>query len=1422
MNKSLKKKILIVAAIVSLAIVFVPIYFFVLADTNDDNKFRVSSKKIIDIIDGTASFDADDSVGNDSSSTNNRVRTFDSIKYTVEYILTEKVAQSTSSNVEGRNLLVEVLIPTVYETTLRYGDSVSVYMDERSNDIVTIDGSNYYYGSFSVPVHSLDTPSTFEFVLDKVNSNDIANSNSIKPLIFIKESTDEDSTSVRNASSMPGDITCEKSINTTDPNTGEVSTSTSNNCDVTITGREDYFVNMYSGSKKTDTKIIPVGILVGLRNQGEKGIKGLIIPKNITFNITNSDSNKLSFNEDAYYSYRTYQSTADYRIDINENNIEMPELNNGEISGSINGNTLSVTISNIKDYLYSAYTENSNVEFYSFSSNYILTTIADRTGYGDIIVNLSANKNNSSNNPSGIQIVDSYAYVLGNYSSNIDVYESSLTSNESENALEYGKANINYGADFTLKTTFDYSSLSNSTGDGLTSLTNYIKIDNDAFKLVNNKNSNKGYNFVAGEVTSIPSIKVDTETAGDNTHEKVLFGFGEWNSNYFDIAPSAPSNCPSTMSGLTKEQLMNLYGGPCIVAKNTVKWAYSPVSENDIDGNPITSNKGPLIVKSTYVSYNTQYIEPASSGTLELYGTVVDNYTLAKTAHQIVTCATAYGKDSNDFRYLGNESNSGLSLLSEKNNFVKTNYDFNQRKVITNNSNICASNRCPVTGTTILVSGIKVTKPIIKAYKSTSIDGNPESNFYYYPIALKVNASAAKSDEELRYEAIYVDLYLPDYMIVDDNYGTAKNPTIENTTLANIRSRLNEEAPAENINYKVYHYVLTAENPGLSEDDITNLQRGILSNFTVYSDIDLITTPNASRPEIYTVVDFKAKKNIGNNNNVSSIEFSSITPEEDRYDSLDNVTLYNSSAIITKASATPNNIEKNGSYTFNMLAYNHSESVVAGGYVYPTADLYYVLPYTGDLASSETSSKIGSTKFTVNFTSESINSISNINDYKFYYATTGTPSNVISDEIKTTSDVSAIWHAWNNPTEPKANVLAIKVVKQSPFAVNTYFGSSNGLAVNVKTVDSTDGNTFYNSFHILASKPDNYTCDASETGEAGYDYCSEASQTKANYASSSSKTSIYERVISGFVFEDYDYNGIYTSDESKLKDIPVSLYKIDTIPENYDPIDPTTFVSETDTLVSATITGENGNYYFGGLSSGNYYVSYTINNNKYIVTDLGKTDESIPDSSNNNSSASLLPNTNNAITHIISFPTENSSGKLIVDNVNLGLAIKKEMAIKLNKYINEVTVNRNGKIDTYDYSNQAATQVSINVLNPKNTKVTVKYVFSIENTKYFPGYVGMIVDNMPDGMTFNPNLKENQYWVMYDNLLYYNGLSGKLLLPNERQYFTLVLDLDLKQGGTYRNVVSARDLTLMGDEIPVYDFSGLNSNTSNENIQGGE
>lgn len=45
------------------------------------------------------------------------------------------------------------------------------------------------------------------------------------------------------------------------------------------------------------------------------------------------------------------------------------------------------------------------------------------------------------------------------------------------------------------------------------------------------------------------------------------------------------------------------------------------------------------------------------------------------------------------------------------------------------------------------------------------------------------------------------------------------------------------------------------------------------------------------------------------------------------------------------------------------------------------------------------------------------------------------------------------------------------------------------------------------------------------------------------YNSNVSTTSVYNRSISGLVFQDDDYNGFSTYDEPKLSDVIVELYK---------------------------------------------------------------------------------------------------------------------------------------------------------------------------------------------------------------------------------------------------------------------------------------
>ena len=191
------------------------------------------------------------------------------------------------------------------------------------------------------------------------------------------------------------------------------------------------------------------------------------------------------------------------------------------------------------------------------------------------------------------------------------------------------------------------------------------------------------FDFIKSEVTTESSIKLDVD---QNGNQKVYFGFGEWNSDYFEATNA--SGCP-TIDFTNKDQVMNLYGGPCLAEKNTIQWAYSPIATDDINSQPITSEKGPMIVKSTFVSNDGGYIKTSSSGAIELYGAVIDDYRVANNVYQIVTSASAFGKNNTDLKYLGNETFSGEALLTNANNFAKTSYDFTNIALTAVNSNLC-------------------------------------------------------------------------------------------------------------------------------------------------------------------------------------------------------------------------------------------------------------------------------------------------------------------------------------------------------------------------------------------------------------------------------------------------------------------------------------------------------------------------------------------------------------------------------------------------------------------------------------------------------------------------------------------------------------------------------------------------------------
>ena len=1345
MKKIDKKQMIIVTLIITVAIIFVPVYFYVLADDSDANKVEIKSSSVASVTDGSLPFDSETGSGMDVGDNNGIVRTFDSMTYTLNYSLGAKDGETITGT--ERSIIVDVLLPVA--VTGRVSVGTTDIVDLNGQIIISPDNcyetmgnivfnGKYRYAEFTIGDQTISSDGlSLNVTISDIYSE---NNTEFEPIFIIKESTDSNTKSL-------GELSCNELSDEFESVRSELNVisnceniiSEVNSCSTTVTGVDNYSIRLLTGEMDESVadyeKKYPIGVSLALNSSGEKGIRGSLIPSEVDINfsiIDSATSTEVDLSPEGYKPYvrKDSQNPKEYRI-YTDGSIELAELNNGTVTSA---SAYNMHISNIEpdNVLNNIYNGS-----YTFSTNaFVITYNRDSYDYANKNFVITGATALSSSN---ISITNNYDFNLGKYSSKVDLYNTLESDPEA-----YGVANFNYNQDFYIKDTFMYT----STGDGLTDLTNYLKIDNDAVDITLN-DDNMDYKFDNSDSTS------------PNRLSEVKFGYAEWNSNFFEV--TGVENCPFSIDELNREQIMNLYGGPCIREKtDMVKWV-STLDDPSLDDGE--RQRGPILVKTVLTgdSSRNDLIFPGLNATIELKAKIKDSYMLNNRTYQIVTSAIAYG--SGNIKYLGDGD--GTGLIMERNNFIKS--EFSDGNIVTNR-NLCSTELCGVSGDTILVSGVKVSKPTVRFYRNNK----ETSNFYYYPIETRISDSAIKNDMSAGFEKadIYVDM--PSYMeyIEYDNSDTAKSPTDVTPITINDTS------------YNRYHYVF-------ERDEIIN---GDINNLKVFTNISM-DTPNGITPTIYVTADYTISKTIYDAEDHGTLVYmSSIMPVEYRRTVDSSITIYNGANITTQGVNAPTNMEKNGSYTYKMRAYNNSRS--NGNLLsYPNASLYYVIPYDGDSSYSDLSSDYEATGFKIKL-NEALPA-----GYTAYY-TEDLASNIINEEIANTGTIQ--WTEWNNPTTEKANITGIKITKTDNFEPDTYFIKNDGITITIAPINSEEGDLYYNSFYIITDKPSNYECDEDDES------CSTTDSKRLYYSSSRTLTSIYNRKISGFVFEDYDESGIYSQDESKLENIPVSLYRIEGDISTIDPKDPTTFVSEDDTLIAESVTSSNGEYHFRGVSKGNYYVKFKYNDSHYTPTDNSVINPNIPDSASNNSKASILPNTDIAISNLITF----SGNTTEYNSMNLGLKIKKEFKVEIKKYITNIQVISEGKTENFNYNN--ATRVTLNVKNPKNAKVRVRYSFYVENVKYYPGYVGMIVDSMPEGMTFNPNIRENQDWVYYDNNLYYNGLSGAILLPNQKIPFGLVLEADLSKGGNYVNTVSVKDLTLMGDELPRYDFNSLGVNGGGE------
>lgn len=269
------------------------------------------------------------------------------------------------------------------------------------------------------------------------------------------------------------------------------------------------------------------------------------------------------------------------------------------------------------------------------------------------------------------------------------------------------------------------------------------------------------------------------------------------------------------------------------------------------------------------------------------------------------------------------------------------------------------------------------------------------------------------------------------------------------------------------------------------------------------------------------------------------------------------------------------------------------------------------------------------------------------------------------------------------------------------------------------------------------------------------------------------KVSVENYKITGNVWIDFNEDGILSDDEKKAESIEMELY---------DSENNLLYPSSEGDETRARFNYSKGVYTFEIYDSvpTSYYVVAKYNENRYSLS------PTLVGSRNVSSSFRLEDGV--ARTDEITFRNNR-----IADYINLGLMIKKNYKVKLNKYISSITTtNALGISNVKEYGKTSFAKLDIRDID--NMKIKVTYSIEIQNSGTYPGYVYRVIDMLPDGMTFNDSYEENKDWILNDDgTLENTSLSGTIIQEGEKKYLTLSLDISRKEAGTFVNYVSISD-----------------------------
>ena len=1212
------------------------------------------------------------------------------------------VSEEDKDDTLTRQVIVDVLVPKFIGSIKINGNS---YESEAFGDY-------YKYSSEEIPA-SISATNTLNIELYSEYGE---NNDEINPIIRIRENTKND-----------GPM---------DENKGNVE----NISPVKVSAKEKYSVYLQNHDNnlplnKVDDEItkMPLGIVLYLPNDSDKGIKGIQVPKNINITITATSNTFTGFapiiNE---YELKSSNDFSNYAPETLSNDVEVTEFINNS-----NNYTFTINFSNLK--IGTSDFKISDEEKVKYIASNILVMQNEKEIdeiTDDVIYNITASSNNQQLATTTIN--DNYVPFIGSYKSKITFTNNLPTDINNVSSDKHGESIFNLEEEFYINNEISYES-----GDSINSFTNYIKIDSRAI-ILSTISDDKPYiineSIKTNEDDETNLEEEDEEMLDDEEQPTLLFGVGEWSSEYFEInEQEAAVYCPESIDELTTEDFINLYGGPCLKLKDIYEEDSNIFWFDDLDAakSAITENKNIIVVKYE-TNPDIMDVSAGSKVNITLKAAIKDdndNKSIIGETFMVTSRGTSFDNSDDDpslIYYLSEKERSSASEFEEDLTYNKTTYEKDENGeneiIEEETSTIKVDNETDQeiltsnVGDTLLVSAFK---SYISEIKLKDSDNSTRTTFY------------SGLNDPIKFEIIPSVSTNANYSINDANIIVHLPKTLELYKMTGDKLPDSEEEFSDYIEYK---YTFTSDD----------LKDGTLPSLVIHAFISLSTKDNTSS-NIIAKINTTAK-------NGENIVNDVMTATQRLYE--ESFVLRNVNPVNNIGKVNNSNIDENDSYEYNVRAANSTSEA-------EKLSLLYVLPSSGDSVGSGSK-----------FNGELIASLSNLpSGYSAYY-TSDDYKTILTKELNSSTSVQ--WTTWTDPTNKVSNITAIKIEADHDIPSGEYFAGANGIDIIIETKDNKESDKYFNNFYMLYKK-----------------------QEKVNaYVSNVSSVSVYDRIISGYAFDDKDYDGLYDSkNDERLKDMVVDLYRLKSDEITTDD----EHINEKDTL-----TNEKGYYKFEGLKKGKYYVKYTFDCDKYTVTDKNKKGSS--DTTSQDSDAKIINNVKingKSVCYAISDILVLDNEKLEYNHIDIGLKVRQEFDIKIDKYITNAKIYKeNELIYNKDYSN--AKMVKLDVKDLDDTLFRITYVIEIQNTKYFPGTVGILMENIPEEMEFDSELPENEGWEEEYGYLTYPDLEKTILMPGEKIYLKVVLDLEPYSAGDFINYVAADNLNISNANNSFLELSPKN------------